>query len=187
VSSPTVAAQARRRGGIAAALLVPALLVVAFLRPPPGVETLILLPAFIVAGHAVAVEWRSRQPDAVPGFGRAMLSVAFLVALPAGYGSLYLATLAYEDPDCPPILGWMDAPPSDLSSDFVARCEATSAGELAGLVTWTAVVVITAALLVAGFWLTKRSRTATWMAIPLAVAGPVIAYDLGHLAAVVMR
>ncbi|GAB3417778.1 hypothetical protein [Flindersiella endophytica] len=156
---------------------------------PPGIVALILIVAIVVAGRAVVIEVRRRK-DVTAGarvVARILITVAIMIGLPAGFVSLFFASLMYEDPDCPPILGWQDSDPADFDPDLVARCEATSGGELAGLVTWTVVITVTAALLVAGYWLAGRSRIVGWVAVPLALAGCAVAYDLGNLAATVMR
>jgi hypothetical protein len=99
--------------------------------------------------------------------------------------------LANTPPNCPapvPVPGGIDdAQLSPGERALLDRCEQSTLAETAGLVTWALVIAATAALLIAGLVMAKRSRIVGWAAVPTALAGCVIAFDLGHLVALTLR
>ena len=160
---------------------------------PTGIVSLLLASALVVASHASTVEWRA--PDAVesarPAASRILTGVGILLGLPCAWVSVFFEVLANTAPNCPapvPVPGGIDNEGlSPGESALLERCEQSTPAEVGGLVTWSVVIAATAALLIVAMVMAKRSRIVGWAAIPTALAGCVIAFDLGHLAALLLR
>jgi hypothetical protein len=188
-------ARLRRRGAVAAmaALLVTTYVVGAvagyfpFQLLPPSVLSLVLLPLLAVAFLAALSE--SRMPGAAasarPVISTALAGLALLSVVPMGFASAFLELGVNQRAGCALI-----PPPGDLDRrdlEFLDRCEAMTSGEKVGLAVCAVLVLVTVLLLVVATVLGGRSRTVSWLVFPLAGAGCVIAFDLGHVAAVLVK
>ncbi len=174
-------ARTRRTGPVAAATLLLALVgAAASLHLPPGVVSLALVPLAGLTVSSAITGWRTpgTAGPATPVVSWLLIGLAVVVGLPTGWLSWFWAESLTMPSDCAPFV-----PPDGGDPAHEAHCAATTSAQAAGMIAWLAVIATTALLLVAFVVLAKRSRTAGWAAIPIAIAGSVIAMDLARATA----
>lgn len=143
-----------------------------FIVTPPVVSA-VLVAIIVFTFYNVIAEYCTpgAEGSARPRVGWALCLLAAVVAFPIGFLSLFFER-------------WASAPDACLfplpNGDPPNICYVTTPAEHAGFTVWCSTIAATAVLLIMCAILTRRSRIAGWAAIPVALAGCVIAFDLAH-------
>jgi hypothetical protein len=172
-------ARVRRRGSWVTGTLALVSVIgfpVSFFVTPPLVSAVLM--AIVIATFSYVIAeclMPAAKCSAKPRAGRFLCVLAVVVALLGAFFSLVFAGLV-SMPDVCVFPVPSDEPPPRI-------CQVTTPAQDAGFNAWCWTIAVTAILLIACAIFARRSWIACWAAIPVVIAGCVIAIDLAHAAA----
>jgi hypothetical protein len=171
---PSVVRLRKRGTSVAVALAVASFCGLLLTTMLPGPSSALLLVLVTVSFYYVRCEWRATWPVTASG-DRGLVVVAMGVVLAGAFPAFWCTGLVSEPREC--VFGGPGVDP------LPPVCQSMTRPEMVATIVWGGSIGLTYVALIACMVLTRRSVLGGRVAIPIAMAGCLISFDLAYAAA----